>query len=439
MPRISQGLFVATLVGAAVATTGVLSPTPDTRTASIGRPAAAAASVQVDAPVSATLPTATTASALAPRVETDRNLMDSRFYMLLYRFELKPRWTGSTSTCTTGSYSATAQVATLDSINLVRSMAGLSPVGLSSVYTSPAQRAALMMDANDKLSHSPTSSWRCYTYAGAQAAGRSNIGLNVSGADAVYWYMNEPGASNTAVGHRRWLLNPTTTTMGIGMTDRASAIYVVGPTSTARNRPEWISWPSAGYFPSGMEPSGRWSLSSSKSGTDFSRATVTVSNASGRVAVTKYPVVTGYGPDTLVWQVSGLPRTLAADVTYRVSVSGIRRNGVALPTVSYPVTLMAMRSLGISSGARVGATTTTATNSVPYGQPVKATVPVFQTSATTIRYQWLRDGTAISGATGSSYTPGSTMIGHRLSVRITGERRGYRPTTSTSPAVLVGR
>ena len=35
-----------------------------------------------------------------------------------------------------------------------------------------------MFSRNNQLSHSPSSSWACYTSAGAQAAGSSNIALS---------------------------------------------------------------------------------------------------------------------------------------------------------------------------------------------------------------------------------------------------------------------
>lgn len=52
----------------------------------------------------------------------------------------------------------------------------------------------------------------------------------------------------------------------------------------------------------------------------------------------------------------------------------------------------------------------------------------------TYRYQWLADGAAISGATGSTYTPTSRQLGDRISVRVTGSVTGIRPITARSAA-----
>jgi hypothetical protein len=53
-------------------------------------------------------------------------------------------------------------------------------------------------------------------------------------------------------------------------------------------------------------------------------------------------------------------------------------------------------------------------------------------SGTTFSYQWFRAGSAISGATSSSYTPGSSDRGSALTVEVTGTQPGYLPATATT-------
>lgn len=63
------------------------------------------------------------------------------------------------------------------------------------------------------------------------------------------------------------------------------------------------------------------------------------------------------------------------------------------------------------------------------------------TSGTRFTYQWYANGTAISGATGFSFTPTATQRLKTLKVRITGSRTGYAPasrTSATSAAVASG-
>jgi hypothetical protein len=71
------------------------------------------------------------------------------------------------------------------------------------------------------------------------------------------------------------------------------------------------------------------------------------------------------------------------------------------------------------------------------GAAVRATVSGW-TPAMTYRYQWRRDGAAIAGATGASYTPTAGDRGHRLTVAVTGARAGYAAATRISAERVVG-
>ena len=234
---------------------------------------------------------------------------------------------GSLSDCVPGSSSASSNAATLRALNYVRSLAGLAPLRLSSTLNARAQRAALIMSANGALSHDPSSSWRCYTSVGADAAGRSNLALaypSIGSGQIIDLYMDEPGGTNTAVGHRRWLLNPFSTVVGTGSTDTANALTVIGPTSSSRPNPKYVGWPTAGYFPNAIEPNGRWSLSAGKRNTNFRKARIIIHHNGVRVPVHKYAVHTGYAQPTLVWQ---MPRGFAKTGSYKVVVKNIRRSG----------------------------------------------------------------------------------------------------------------
>lgn len=236
---------------------------------------------------------------------------------------------GSLLGCVPGITSSTTNQATLSSLNYVRSLAGLAPVTFSSTLNYSAQRAALIMAANEALSHTPSSNWKCWSSTGAAAAAKSNLALSYPSLKAgrvVELYMDDPGSSNTAVGHRRWLLNPFTTVMGSGSTPTANAITVVGPTNAYRPNPRWVSWPSAGYFPNPMEPNGRWSLSSGFKSVSFRYAQVAVYKSDGTKVpgVRKYTPHAGYAQPTLVWQ---MPSTFPKTANYTVVVTGIKKTG----------------------------------------------------------------------------------------------------------------
>ncbi len=256
------------------------------------------------------------------------------------KYSLPINWLGgSILGCLPGLSSVTSNAATLSAINYVRSLAGLAPVRFSLDLNARAQRAALMMDANDTLDHHPGRGWRCWSQTGADAASKSNLALawpELTSGQIVDMYMDDKGDSNTAAGHRRWILNPFSTVMGNGSTSTANALTVIGPTSSSRPNPRFVPWPTAGYFPSTLEPSGRWSLSAGLRNVDFGSARVAVYRNGNRVTATKYPVHVGYAQPTVVFQLgANVPRS----GNFRVVVSNIKRPGVRAATYTYDVRL----------------------------------------------------------------------------------------------------
>jgi uncharacterized protein YkwD len=233
-------------------------------------------------------------------------------------------YSGNESRCIAGGVSGASLTATRNAINYVRALGGLAPVSFNSALNSRSQQTALMMSANKTLSHSPSSSWRCYTRTGAYNAGRSNLALaypKITSAGVVGLYMQDPGGSNYGVGHRRWLLNPFATSMGSGSTNVANAITVIGPSSSARPNPTFVSWPTAGYFPNTIEPSGKWSLSAGNRSVSFARSTVAVFRNGHRISASKLRVENGYAQPTMAFNI---PASQARSGFYTVMVRGIR-------------------------------------------------------------------------------------------------------------------
>ena len=126
-------------------------------------------------------------------------------------------WTGDISTCAPGTTDAGFRDLVVLRINWFRAMAGVpSGVALDSVNNAKNQQAALIMSANNALSHFPPQTWSCWTQDGYDAAGKSNIALGNAGPDAITAYIEDSLGNNAAVGHRRWILYPQTQTMGTG-------------------------------------------------------------------------------------------------------------------------------------------------------------------------------------------------------------------------------
>jgi uncharacterized protein YkwD len=240
-----------------------------------------------------------------------------------------PEWTGETGSCTGGTTSTAYVGDVLSALNYVRGLAGLAPVTVSARLSTEAQQAALIMDANRAVSHAPPTTWRCWSPAGARAAGNSNLLLSIPGASAaqaISLYMDEPGTTNDAVGHRRWLLFPETTAVGIGATSSSNAIWVMGPTSKNRSNPAWVGWPNQGWFPTPLVPGVRWSLSAGNPQMRFAHAVVRVYHNGLRVPVHAYRPDAGYGRPTIAW---AMPAGFGRSGSYRVVVNKITKVGTS--------------------------------------------------------------------------------------------------------------
>lgn len=259
-------------------------------------------------------------------------------------------WTGGYDGCEAGTTSAASQEAVLRRINYFRAMAGV-PAGvvLSDIFSAKAQQAALMMSAQNSLSHFPPPGWACYTAEGAEAAASSNLAWGSAGADAIDGYMEDYGPGNAAVGHRRWLLYPQTRTMGTGdvpgngQVGEANATWVLdGNFGKARpaTREAYVAWPPPGYVPY-TQIYTRWSFSHPDA--DFGSASVNLSSNGIPVAVRLEASASGIGEPTLVWYAIGAntaepepPSKPSQDIEYSVEIRGVRLRGETVG-FTYPV------------------------------------------------------------------------------------------------------
>lgn len=237
-------------------------------------------------------------------------------------------WNGKLSTCRIGAPSAAAQQATLDAINYFRAMASMEAVTFDPALSQKAQAAALVMEANGMLSHHPDPSWKCWSQLAYDGASSSNIALGYAGAEAVAAYMEDYGAGNIEVGHRQWLLHPQATTMGSGSTTNANAVAVFGGRNLDVDGPKVVTWPPAGWVPSPIEPSGRWSFGLPFADADaLNNATVTVRETSGKAVSTtlEHRGFSRYGMGPyLVFNVKGVEvKPKHMDRHFRVTISNI--------------------------------------------------------------------------------------------------------------------
>ncbi|MBP8309742.1 MAG: CAP domain-containing protein, partial [Burkholderiaceae bacterium] len=261
-------------------------------------------------------------------------------------------WSGNPAACEAGDTSAAFKAASLRRINWFRAMAGVpATIQLDAVLNQRAQQAAMLMSANGQISHTPPSSWACYSATAADTAAKSNLGLGINGPDAIEGYVAEPGANNSMVGHRRWLLYPQTRFMGVGDVGtapgtspaRTNALWVIDANALNTRpavRDDFVAWPPRGYTPyQTVYP--RWSFSYPRA--DFGAATVTMTENGQSIGTRKESVATGFGENTLVWFPGGYADGMrwakpGADTVYQVTVANVLVDGRAR-SFSYAVTV----------------------------------------------------------------------------------------------------
>lgn len=259
-------------------------------------------------------------------------------------------WTGNTSSCDPGTISQLALDRSLVRLNYFRKICGL-PYNMvwNQAWFADCQKAALMMYANNALSHTPPSSWKCYTAEGAAAAGISNIALgspSYHSSRTISGWIEDTGAGNKAVGHRRWMLFSRAKEYGLGCTVGSSVLHCIEHTADpiTSNTPAYIAYPPA-FVPQSLVYA-RWSLgvtnpNSFFSGVDLSAVTVKMTDPQGLDVPLTIVSNTddGYGDQTVVWEPTGINTTSTADVKYHVVVDNFKLNGVA-KKYEYDVTVI---------------------------------------------------------------------------------------------------
>lgn len=95
-------------------------------------------------------------------------------------------------------------------------------------------------------------------------------------------------------------------------------------------------------------------------------------------------------------------------------------------------TVASTSSTAVAAGSFV-TTDPTISGSPVFGQVLSASLTAWAPTAN-LSWQWLRDGVAINGATGSNYLLRVADIGASISVQVTGNATGYAAATTTSTA-----
>lgn len=236
-------------------------------------------------------------------------------------------WTGSVAGCNAGTITQITYEKVTRRVNYFRRLVGVHDnIVMKQEYSAKCQEAALMFKANNTISHYPPASWTCFTANGEEAAGKSNIAIGFHSVNAVSAYIDDFGANNKPVGHRRWILYSQANAIGEGSTPNTNALWIWDwlPSAPA-GTPEFIAYPAKGYFPAPLVFD-RWSFS--KPNVNFTNASVSMKDASGaNVTVDVIDKTTvGAGDNTIVWEPANINTSGPGDVKYTVTVSGLTGN-----------------------------------------------------------------------------------------------------------------
>ncbi|MDO6388250.1 CAP domain-containing protein [Uliginosibacterium sp. 31-12] len=257
------------------------------------------------------------------------------------------------SSCIAGQLQASEKNSVLTRLNEIRARHGLPAVSYDSSGDAAAAAAALYMVANETLTHTPSSSGKCYSEDAYRLANTSNLytswgysTVTTPSADAMVSYLIDSGVSS--LGHRRWLLYPFFAATSFGRVDSApaggtgrmaSALRTIGgEASSVSMSNDFVAYPYGSYPASEFSTSWFLSFSAIASKTNrannggsqvsFAGATITVTDGNGQsLGITEQSAnYEGYGlPNHLQWKVVGL----ANGGSYTVRIAGVNVNGTS--------------------------------------------------------------------------------------------------------------
>lgn len=252
--------------------------------------------------------------------------------------------------CFAGSLSDAAKFEVRDYINYIRSLHGLLPVSYDKNYDLNVQNAALIIVANDNITHDPGTSSFCYTEVGADGSGKSNLSYGYgnqlnprSNKSVVNDWMTELNNTADVVGHRRWILDPFLKKISFGRVEGAPknntskfvtgfALYVMNPDSYKNinsTTADFVAYPHNSY-PSGLfnkdcylsfsaivNKADKWS----NKDVDFSGAVIKVFEGQTETGIHSVSYDNGgYGlPNSIQWKLN----SFKVDTKYTVKITNV--------------------------------------------------------------------------------------------------------------------
>jgi hypothetical protein len=221
-------------------------------------------------------------------------------------------WNGNVKNCECGTLSDEIYLKVVNRINFFRLVNGLNPIKMNSNFNQEAQDAALLIKANEMLTHYPTEDMKCYSQSAYNGSSKSCLGFtdyeNFPETSFLTEFLWDYGDANYYVGHRKWILYSKLKEIGYGATNRSEVLLVVdGVSYDSINLPEYTSYPWKGYVPVDLIfPKWSFSIPQDKV-VDFSNCSITMTDEKGTIIeLEKLEEYKNYLDHTIVWQVTGL-------------------------------------------------------------------------------------------------------------------------------------
>lgn len=227
-------------------------------------------------------------------------------------------WSGSVAACDAGALPVTLAERGLPMLDLARSLVGQEPVvGLEG---GGAQDCALVMHANDALSHTPGADWACVDQA-VQEVAASSLLASVPADEAIQAFLVDPDDEDD-FRRRRWLLSSWLGAIELGSTDRYTCLELEEVDESVSG-PDIVAWPPPGGVARQLlESDGRtvddvgWTLQSDR--VDLAGASVTITVGDQVHAAEVWELTPDVGSRfAIAFRVEDLPRASRYEVEVR--------------------------------------------------------------------------------------------------------------------------
>ena len=167
----------------------------------------------------------------------------------------------SVGACESGRVAKSEKEKVLERLNYIRSLHDLPPVVYEEDDDTITAECSLIIAANKQISHTPDSSWKCFSADAYTGCNKSNIFIQWGGDPLAFPSESVVDAFMTdenveSLGHRRWFIDPWLSHISFGRVDDTynkvlgSAIKVINDTeqSIASSSIEYVAYPYE-YYP----------------------------------------------------------------------------------------------------------------------------------------------------------------------------------------------